>query len=617
MVSTTQPSSNVTETSVSSKHQGMGSTVYDRGTAFRVWAPFAKKVHVALYEQENQDNDKPQQLIELASEKNGYWSGDVEDIKPGQLYRYRIVNRDSEEVLWKIDPYAKDVTSSVGKGIVSRSDFEWTDENFRMSDFNSLIIYELHLGTFNDTPQGEPGDLKKAVERVPYLRDLGINCINIMPTGEFAANFSWGYNTAFPFALESTYGHLDDFKNFVNAAHNCSIAVIIDCVYNHFGPSDLQDGMWRFDGWSLDNWGGVYFYNDGRAITPWGNTKPDYGRPEVRQFLRDNAMFWLGECHCDGLRIDSTCNIWGFDNGKGWNNDGFNLLRWISDEIDYFFKYPRHKILIAEDWHNDGWLTKPTPAWGAGMNAEWHWFIHKVRHELENPLDEYRNMNEIASALYGRFNGDAFKRVIYIESHDETANGKTRLNRQIDPKNPESWVAKKRSTLGTAIVLTAPGIPMIWQGQEFLEVDHFRDDDPLDWDRLQRFAGIHDLYQRLCQLRRNWDNNTRGLRGQHINCHVVDNLNKVTAYHRWDGGGPGDDVIVILNFSNRYWNSYRVGLPRLGTWWCRFSSDWNGYSSDFSNFGGHTVSGESSPKDGMAYSAGFAIAPYSALIYSQ
>lgn len=156
---------------------------------------------------------------------------------------------------------------------------------------------------------------------------------------------------------------------------------------------------------------------------------------------------------------------------------------------------------------------------------------------------------------------------------------------------------------------------MLWQGQEFLEVDHFRDTDPLEWDRLQRFAGIHDLYQRLCQLRRNWENNTRGLRGQHINAHVVDNLNKVIAYHRWDRGGPGDDVIIILNFSNRYWDSYRVGLPRLGTWWCRFSSDWSGYSSDFSNFGGYPVSAEYLPKDGMAYSAGFALAPYSAFIF--
>jgi 1,4-alpha-glucan branching enzyme len=611
-----QPSSLIAKSPVTSKHQGMGSIVFDGGTAFRVWAPFAQQVHVAFYEDENQKESEPQTLVELASEGNGYWSGDVEGIKPGQLYRYQLTDN-SNKTIWKIDPYAKDVTNSVGKAIVTSSDFAWTARDFRMPDYNSLVVYELHLGTFNDTPQGEPGTLAKAIDRLPYLRDLGINCINIMPTGEFAANFSWGYNPAFPFAVESAYGRLDDFKHFVNTAHNHGIAVIMDCVYNHFGPSDLGDGLWRFDGWHLDKWGGIYFYNDGRAITPWGDTKPDFGRPEVRQYLRDNAIFWLEECHCDGLRLDSTSNIWGFDNGKGWNNEGFNLLRWISDEVKHFFKYPRHKIVIAEDWNNDGWLTKSTSQWGAGMDAEWHWFVHKVRHELENPLDEYRNMNDIANALYARNNGDAFKRVIFTESHDETANGKTRLNRQIDPNNPESWVAKKRSTLGAAIVLTAPGIPMIWQGQEFLEVDHFRDDDPLEWDRIERFAGIHNLYQRLCQLRRNWENNTRGLRGQHINCQLVDNLNKVIAYHRWDQGGPGDDVIVILNFSNRYWDSYRVGLPRLGTWWCRFSSDWKGYSDDFSNFGGYAVSAEYSPKDGMAYSAGFALAPYSALIYSQ
>lgn len=158
---------------------------------------------------------------------------------------------------------------------------------------------------------------------------------------------------------------------------------------------------------------------------------------------------------------------------------------------------------------------------------------------------------------------------------------------------------------------------MIWQGQEIFSINKFTDQVPLDWSRKETFNGIFQLYQRLCQLRRNWDNNTRGLRGQHINCHVVDNLNKVVAFHRWNEGGPGDDVIVILNFSDRTWDSYRVGLPSWGTWWCRFSSDWAGYSSDFSNVGGHPVSAEPVPKDNMPHSAGFAIGPYSALIFSQ
>jgi 1,4-alpha-glucan branching enzyme len=330
-------------------------------------------------------------------------------------------------------------------------------------------------------------------------------------------------------------------------------------------------------------------------------------------------MFMLDECHCDGLRIDSTSNIWGFNDGQGWNDEGFGLLRWISDKKNFFHRYPRHKIFIAEDWHNDGWVTRPTSQIGCGMDAEWHWFVHEVRRSLENSRDEFRDMDGIARALSARFNGDAFKRVIYSESHDESGNNDA-LARKIDSNinlNSKSWIAQKRTTLGATLVLTAPGIPMIWQGQEIFSIDKFTDKTPLDWSRKDTFKGIFQLYQRLCQLRRNWDNNTRGLRGQHINCHLVDNLNKVVAFHRWNEGGPGDDVVVILNFADRSWNAYQIGLPRWGTWWCRFSSDWKGYSNGFGDFGGHPVSAENNPKDNMPFRAGFALAPYSALIYSQ
>lgn len=598
-----------------STREGMGNIVFSGGTAFRVWAPNARQVQVAFYNDPNQDNSSPSRLVGLASENNGYWSTDVAGISPDHLYRYQITNRDTGAVFYKIDPYATQITNSVGKAIVRESEFPWTDDDFRMPDYNSLVIYELHLGTFDDDLGDRPGDLARATARLDHLLELGINCVHVMPPNEFAADFSWGFNIAFPFAIEEAYGGIIEFKKFVNRAHSLGIAVITDSVFNHFGPSDLDDGLWRFDGWHLGEHGGIYFYNDDREPTDWG-PRPDFGRLEVRQFIRDNVMFLLGECHCDGLRIDSTSNVWGFNNGQGWNNEGFNLLRWMSDEKNFFHRHPRQKIFIAEDWHNDGWVTRPTPEMGAGFDAEWHWFVHEARHALENPSDQFRDMEGIARALHARFNNDAFKRVIYTESHDESGNNDA-LARRIDPANPESWFAKKRTTLGAALVLTAPGIPMIWQGQEIFSIDKFSDTIPLDWSRKETFNGIFQLYQRLCHLRRNWDNNTRGLRGQHINCHLVDNLNKVVAYHRWNEGGPGDDVIVILNFSDRTWDSYRVGLPRWGTWWCRFSSDWAGYSSDFGNVGGHPVSAEAAPKDNMPHSAGFAIGPYSALIYSQ
>jgi 1,4-alpha-glucan branching enzyme len=114
-------------------------------------------------------------------------------------------------------------------------------------------------------------------------------------------SLSWGYNPAEPFSVETAIGGPRGLHEFVKAAHSCSIAVLLDVVYNHFGPGDLD--LWRFDGWSSsDHDGGIYFYDNARAHTPWGDTRPDYGRPEVRQYIRDNALFWLDKYRLDGLR---------------------------------------------------------------------------------------------------------------------------------------------------------------------------------------------------------------------------------------------------------------------------------------------------------------------------
>ncbi|WP_367872758.1 alpha-amylase family glycosyl hydrolase [Luteolibacter sp. Populi] len=603
------------DAATASSHVGMGSIPFAGGTTFRTWAPFASAIAVAFYDRPDQAPGDPTSLAWMAHEEKGYWSVDVPGIVPDQLYRFRIVNRDTGHVFSKIDPYARQVTNSVGLGIVREREFAWTDDGFRMADYNSLVIYELHLGTFDDDPGDRPGTLKRAAERLGQLAELGINCIHLMPPNEFATEMSWGFNVALPFAIEESYGGVVELKKFVDRAHALGIAVITDCVFNHFGPGDLIASLWQFDGWQERGQGGIYFYNDARGLTDWG-PRPDFGRHEVRQFIRDYAMFLLGECHCDGLRIDSTCNVWGFDNGKGWNPEGYGLLRWISDEVRHFHKYPKHKILIAEDWHNDGWVTRPTPADGAGMDAEWHWFVHEARHNLIAPFDESRDMQGLARALYARFNDDAFKRVIYTESHDESGNDEN-LARKIDRDDPDSWSARKRTTLGAALMFTAPGIPMLWQGQEIHWTGRFTDQVPLDWSRRDRFPGTFQLYQDLCHLRRNWHDQTRGLRGQHLNCHLADDHSKVIAYHRWDEGGPGDDVVIILNFSNRTWEDFDLGLPRGGRWSCRFSSDWSGYSPDFGNHGGHPVEATAQPKHGMDYQGRFALAPYSALIYSQ
>lgn len=149
-----------------------------------------------------------------------------------------------------------------------------------MPDYNSLLIYELHLGTFNDIKGGDPGTLARAALRLEHLNELGINCVHIMPPTEFAADFGWGFNVSLPFAIEKAYGGIIEFKKFVDRAHGLGIAVIADSVFNHFGPTDLEACLWRFDDFHDGEYGGIYFYNDNRAATDWG-PRPDFGRREV------------------------------------------------------------------------------------------------------------------------------------------------------------------------------------------------------------------------------------------------------------------------------------------------------------------------------------------------
>ena len=226
-------------------------------------------------------------------------------------------------------------------------------------------------------------------------------------------------------------------------------------------------------------------------------------------------------------------------------------------------------------------------------------------------------MFEVKAAVEQRYNSDAFERIIFTESHDEVANGRSRVPEEIFPGNAGSWFSKKRSTLGAALVFTSPGVPMIFQGQEVLEDGFFHDEDPIDWTKEVTFAGIELMYRDLIRLRRNWFNHTRGLRGQHLNFFHANDGDKMVAFHRWDQGGAGDDVIVICNFRDRSWDNYRIGLPGGGLWKVRFNSDWNGYSSDFGNFYSPDVTAESVPRDGLGHSGIIKIAPYSVLILSQ
>jgi 1,4-alpha-glucan branching enzyme len=598
-----------------SVHAGMGATVYDEGpaggagTAFRVWAPNASAVKLT-----GSFNAWSGWSSPMVADSVGNWSLDVRGIGHGAPYQFVITGGGNTN--WKNDPRARELSNSVGHSIVQDAELmHASGDGFAMPAWNEIVLYELHVGTFNDLAGGAPGNFASAGAMLPYLADLGVNAVELMPVCEFAGDYSWGYNYAHPFSVEEAYGGRQGLADFVEEAHANGIAVLLDVLYNHWGPSDLD--LWRFDGWAVGPWGGIYFYNDDRAQTEWGDTRPDFGRTEVRTYIRDNVLMWLEECRLDGLRWDSTSTIrrdpaTGFDNGDGWS-----LMQWCNDEVNT--RQPG-TIQIAEDMFNapNDWITKSTGAGGAGFDAQWDaLFVHPIRAAVVTPSDFDRDMYAVRDAIAHSYNGDAFQRVIYTESHDEVANGRSRVPEEIWPGNASSWYSKKRSTLAAAVMLTSPGIPMLFEGQEILEDGWFQDDDPIDWSKLVTFAGIHDMYRDLIRLRRNWWNHTAGLRGQNTNVFHVNNSAKVVAYHRWDQGGAGDDVIVVANFSNTAFNNYTIGLPQAGTWRVRFNSDWVGYDSAFGNHPAWDFTGYQGSYDGMPCNGTLTIGPYTVLVLSQ
>jgi len=603
------------KTKAATNQPGMGAIPGANGVTFRVWAPHAAKVYVTGTFNRWSQNSTP-----LFKEDNGCWSVAVPEAKAGDEYRYLIHSAVDSKLppLSRIDPYARKVTNVKGNGIVyDPGAFDWGSDSFTMASWNQLVIYELHVGTFHVKAEGHPGTFESAIEKLPYLKELGINAIEVMPIMEFSGEFSWGYNPAHPFAVEGMYGGPDALKLFVKAAHEHGIAVILDVVYNHFGPGDLD--LWRFDGWAENEKGGIYFYNDHRSQTPWGETRPDYGRDEVREYLRNNALMWFEEYRVDGLRWDMIVFIKSIDGDEGnpANDlpDGWSLMQWINGEIQQLFP---GKISIGESMRDNLWVTKDAGAGGAGFNAQWDAeFVHAVRQAVIARDDASRDLGAVCKAIEYRYDLDVFRRVIFTESHDEVANGRARVPEEIWPGKVDSWFSKKRSTLGGALVLTSPGIPMIFEGQELLEDRWFQDKVPIDWSRVEDEHGILGMYKDLIALRRNLPGVTQGLCGQNVHLYHYDDEAKIIAFHRWDKQGPTDSVVVVVNMMNQNRDGYLIGFPRGGLWKTRFNSDSYNYDPKFANHPAPDVEVHEGNIDGLPCFGKINIGPYTVVMFSQ
>lgn len=422
-----------------------------------VWAPEAETV--ALVTEGNQP-------LTIALEKGewGYWQAVTDRLAAGDRYRF-LLNNDDESYP---DPASVSQPDGVhGPSQVTDRQFTWTDDNWKGIKQEDLIIYELHTGAFSCAHT-----FAGIIEELPYLQQLGITAIELMPVSQFPGNRNWGYDGVFVYAVHGYYGGLAGLKQLVNAAHAAGIAVILDVVYNHLGP----------DGNYLEQYG-PYFTD--KYKTPWGKALnfDSAWCDGVRNYFLQNVLFWLDECRIDGLRMDAVHAIWDFS--------AHHIMQQISEAVRQLEEATgRTKILIAEiDLNNPRYIQQPE-AGGYGLQAQWidefHHSLHSVlTGEVNGYYEDFGKLQHLEKAFrdtyvydgnYSLHRKRAFgtpvgdlpysKFIVFSQNHDQIGNRLLgdRLTAALSPQQLK---------LAAAAVLLSPYIPMLFMGEEYGEKKPF------------------------------------------------------------------------------------------------------------------------------------------------
>lgn len=428
----------------------IGAIAHAGGTTFRVWAPEAATLNVVLASGVAQP---------LAPEADGWWSGTVAEAGHGTRYRFRIDDGEPmPDPASRFQPDGPDGPSMV----VDPGRYSWGDAGWQGASRHDNVVYELHVGTF--TPEGT---FAAAAGKLPHLAALGVTLVEVMPVGEFAGTFGWGYDGVAWFAPTRLYGEPDDFRRFVDAAHQAGIGVVLDVVYNHFGPVGTYHENYA-RGWFTE-----------RYANDWGESLAFEGpeaRP-VRDHVVANARMWIEEYHLDGLRLDAVQNIYDFASRETIVAELARAARaaagtrgiWIVGECE------SQRVELLRD-AADG---------GAGLDALWNddWH-HAARVALTGRNEAYftdyagRPQEFIAAAKRGfLYQGQRYhwqdqargvpttglhpeQFVIFLQNHDQIANSGRGL-----PLCRTTAPAQLRAL--TALLLLGPNTPMLFQGQEF------------------------------------------------------------------------------------------------------------------------------------------------------
>jgi 1,4-alpha-glucan branching enzyme len=577
----------------------MGGTLVPGGATFRVFAPHAKAVHVSgEFNGWSQDEN-----CRLEPIGGGHWAVFIPALNNGDAYMYFVEGEGTSG--FKRDPHARLLTVDPAfphaHSVLRNPDaFPWHDAGFTPPPFNELVIYQLHVGTFDIKPGSFDGCFFDVIERVPHLKSLGVNAIELLPVQEFPTMFSMGYNGTDLFSPETQYGEADaakldayvartneilvgagqapyagpeslrhcdgQLRALIDVCHVHGIAVLFDVVYNHAGGGFDENSIWFFDRQpDGDPNHSLYFTDQGWA----GGQVFAYWNSDIRQFLVDNAISFYREYHVDGLRFDEVSVM---DRFGGWATCQQLTEALRSEKPD--------AIQIAEYWPVNPWVVKDVGEGGAGFDATWSDRLREAVRAAIGMAAEGAGaqvaMEAIAQALSDRSLGQHRRAVHSIENHDIVYAGREpRIAHLADGNDTRSWYAQSRSRVATGLLLTAPGIPMLFMGQELLEEKPWSDTPHLDttiwWAHLDSGDRITVDFVRftseLIALRRS----RPALTSEGCAVVHVHDGNRVLAFHRSDGAG--DDVMVVCSLHETPWADYAIGFPASGPWRLVFDSE--------------------------------------------
>jgi 1,4-alpha-glucan branching enzyme len=637
----------------------MGATLVGGGATFRVWAPRAREVYVALGDTRSY---RPRPEDRLArGPTDGHWAGFAPGVIDGTAYRFHVVGTDGNADL-KRDPWARELEPEVPLAdcdciVRERSSYPWHDDDWRAPPFHELVVYQLHIGVFfardsqgRDIRRGRVAKLLEALGRIDYLADLGVTAVQPLPVVEFHGEWSLGYNGTDLFSPETDYcvperdldpylgrinrllerrgrsplrrdqliGQVAQLKAFVDVCHAYGIAVLFDVVHNHAGGGLDQHSLDHLDMPPHPDDQNSLYFSDRR----WAGGKIfAFDRPEVRSFLIENAVMFLEEYHADGLRFDEVTVI---DRNGGWSlcQDMTSTLRHRKPSA----------ALIAEYWGEQPWLAvQPSPA-GMGFDLG---YADGLRDGVRSLLAQAAggasasvDLGPVRRALLRPWNTPhAWQAYHCLENHDLVldADGdhrKPRIARLAGGDCARSWYARSRARTATGLLLTAPGVPMLFMGQEFLEDklwsdDVNRGDRLIWWDGLEggdrHMADFHRFTRDLLHLRRRHP----ALRAEPVVVYPLDDRARVLAFQRWLPGS-GRDVVVVASFAeSTFHGDFALGFPRAGHWHEVFNSDYyDEWPNPWTQGNGGSVIADGGPLHGLPSSARITLPANSLLVFA-